>query len=101
MKGPLCYKDIRTFKNIVYPTFKDGYEASGFLADDNEYIKAIKEAKDWVFGHFLRKILLKMLFSDSLNSPHQVWEQTCDWLSNGILYRERKTTGNLGTKLFL
>jgi len=46
VKGPLCYEDIRIVKNKVYPTFRDVCEASGFLADDNEYIEAIKEAKD-------------------------------------------------------
>jgi len=72
VKGPLCYEDIRTINNIVYPTFRDAYEASGFLADDNEYIQAIIEAKDWGSAHFLRKLFVTMLVSDSLNTPDQV-----------------------------
>jgi len=46
VKGSLCYKDIRTVNNIVYSTFRDACEASGFLAYDNKYIEVIKEAKD-------------------------------------------------------
>jgi len=85
VKGPLCYEDIRTVNNIVYPTFINPYEAFGFLTDDNEFIEAIKEAKDWGFRHFLRKLFVTMLFYDNLNTPHQVWKKTLDWLSDGIL----------------
>ena len=62
-------------QNKVYPTFRDACELSRFLADDNEYIEVIKEAKDWGSGQFLRKVFVTMLFSNSLNSPHQVWEK--------------------------
>jgi len=98
VKGPLCYQDIRTVKNIVYPTFRDACEASRFLANDNKYIGAIKEAKDWGSGHFLRKLFVTMLFSDNLNNPNQVWKKTSNWLSDGILFRERLIANNLGTQ---
>ena len=50
VKGPLSYEEIRTVDNILYPTFREACEASGFLADDNEYVEAIKEANDWGTG---------------------------------------------------
>jgi len=87
IKGPSYYEDIRTVNNIVYPTFRDAYEASGFLADDNEYIEAITEAKDLGSGPFLRKLFVTMLVCDSLNRPDQVWEKTWHWLS--ALVQER------------
>jgi len=96
IKGPLCSEDIRTVNNILYPTFRDACEASGFLADDNEYIEAITEAKDWGYGHFLRKLFVTMLVCDSLNKPDQVWEKTWHWLSDGILHREKITAANPG-----
>jgi len=51
--GPLSFEDIRTVKNIVYPTFREAYLALGVLSDDIEYVVAIKEAKDWGSSHFL------------------------------------------------
>ena len=90
IKGPSYYEEIRTVNNIVYPTFRDVCEASGFLANNNEYIEAITEAKDWGSSHFLRKLFVTMLVCDSLNRP-EVWEKMWHWLSDGILHRERIT----------
>ena len=67
VKGLLSYEDIRTINNIVYPTFRDSCDASGFLSNNNEYIEAIKAAKDWGCVHFLRKLFVIMLFCDNLN----------------------------------
>jgi len=46
VKGPQSYVDLRTVDNIIYATFREACEACGFLAEDIEYVDAIKEAKD-------------------------------------------------------
>jgi len=97
VKGPCCYADIRTIDNVIYPTFKEACFASGFLADDLEYIQAIKEAKDWGSGHFLRKLFMTILLSNSVNKPEDVWNKTWEYLADGILYNERKMAGKSGT----
>jgi hypothetical protein len=35
--GATCYKDIRTYKNIIYETFQKACIAHGILGDDNEW----------------------------------------------------------------
>jgi len=96
VKGPLCYEDIRTVDNILYSTFREACETLGFLADDKEYVEAIKEAKDWGSGNYLRKLFVTMLLSNSVNKPLDLWEKTWKWLSDDILYRERIKAGNPG-----
>lgn len=68
----------------------------GFLEDDKEFIEAIREAKDWGSGHYLRKLFVTMLLSNSMNKPDHVWEQTWPWLADGILYEQRKLSGIQG-----
>jgi len=50
VKGPISYIDLRTVENITYPTFRETCEASGSLADDREYVEAIKEDNEWGSG---------------------------------------------------
>jgi len=97
VKGHCCYVDIRTIDNVIYPTFKEACFALGFLADDSEYIQAIKEAKDWGSGHFLRKLFVTILLSNSVNKPEDVWNKTWEYLADGILYNERKMAAIPGT----
>ena len=78
LKGPISYIDLRTIENITYPTLREACEASGFLADDTEYVKAIKEAKEWGSGNFLRRLFVIVLMSNSINKPEDVWKKTSE-----------------------
>ncbi|PNX64126.1 helicase-like protein, partial [Trifolium pratense] len=66
----------------------------GFLEDDRQYIQAIKEAKDWGSGHFLRKLFVIILLAKTMNRPRHVWDETKVWLSDGILHRQRIIANN-------
>ena len=46
VRGPTCYKEIRTVDGVVYPTFRDACYTRGLLDDDREYIDAIYEASN-------------------------------------------------------
>lgn len=43
-----------------------------FHQNDGEFIDAIKEAYNWGFGLFLRKLFITMLLSASINRPEHV-----------------------------
>jgi len=75
VKGPMSYVDMRTVENITYPTFREACEASRFLADDIEYVEAIKEAKEWGLGNFLRRLFV-ILMSNSIQKPDDLWKKT-------------------------
>ncbi|CAJ2628242.1 unnamed protein product [Trifolium pratense] len=55
-----CYDDVRKIGDTQYLTYRDACFAMGFLKDDRVYITAIKEAKDWGSGHYLRKLFVHM-----------------------------------------
>jgi hypothetical protein len=67
-----------------------------FLGDDKEFIGAIKEAKDWGSGLLLRMLFVGMLLSAVMDRPSYVWDETKEWLADGVLYKQRKIANNRG-----
>ena len=101
VKGPSSYDDIKIVDNITYPTFREACFAPGFLADDKEYIEAIKEAKDWGSGHYLIKLFVTILLFNCVNNPQLFWQKTWEWLLDDIQYNQRKIARLPGTKTFI
>jgi len=100
--GATKYRRVILFKvDVNYcqrPMYLGRYFFLGFLEDDKEYIEAIREAKDWGYGHFLRKLFVTILISNSINKPEDVWANTWQWLSYVILYEQWRLTTIQGTK---
>ncbi|GAU22594.1 hypothetical protein TSUD_134940 [Trifolium subterraneum] len=72
VKGPTSYDDIKKIGDTQYFSYRDACFAMGFLGDDREYINAIKEAKNWGSGHFLRKLFVIMLLTNTMHRPRHV-----------------------------
>ncbi|XP_035843705.1 uncharacterized protein LOC118490286 [Helianthus annuus] len=90
VKGPKSFEEIRTVNGQVFPTFRDACYAIGLLDDDKEYIEAINEAYYIGSGYYLRNLFATMLASNTLSRPEHVWENTWEYLSDGILYNRQK-----------
>ncbi|XP_016165289.1 uncharacterized protein LOC107607906 [Arachis ipaensis] len=93
VKGPTNYADIRTYNDVIYSSFQDACYARDLLDDDKEYVDAIEEASHWGSGHYLRKLFVTLLWSNSMVRPEAVWEKTAMLLSNGILHDHRAMFG--------
>jgi hypothetical protein len=96
VKGPRTYEEIRKVGDVQYQSFRDACFAMGFLNDDKEYIGAIREAFQWGSGYFLRRLFVIMLLSGAMNRPQHVWQNTIQWLSDGILRDQRNLANNQG-----
>ncbi|CAH1415538.1 unnamed protein product [Lactuca virosa] len=90
VKGPKSFEEIRTVNGEICSSFKDACYNLGLLDDDKEYIEAIKEASLSGSSFYLRFLFATMLLSNSLSKPEIVWENTCEYLSDGILYTQQK-----------
>ncbi|XP_035845741.1 uncharacterized protein LOC118492075 [Helianthus annuus] len=99
VKGPRNFEDIRTVNDVEYPTFGDACYAYGLLDDDNEYIEAILEASFTGSGYYLRSLFCTMLMSESMSRPEFVWEKTFTYLSDDILYKQRRILKHPGLVL--
>ncbi|XP_076924608.1 uncharacterized protein LOC143587102 [Bidens hawaiensis] len=90
VKGPKYFEEIHTVNGRVQPSFRDACYALGLLEDDQEYIEAIDKASHSSLGHALRTLFATMLSTDSLSRPDHVWINTWKWLSDNILYNQRR-----------
>ncbi|XP_035845226.1 uncharacterized protein LOC118491503 [Helianthus annuus] len=99
VKGPRNFEDIRTVNDVEYPTFRDACYAYGLLDDDNEYVEAIVEASFTGSGYYIRSLFCTMLMSESMYRPEFVWEKTFTYLSDDILYKQRRILKHPGLVL--
>jgi hypothetical protein len=97
VQGPTCYDDVKKIGDTQYFSYRDACFAMGFLEDDRVYINAIKESKDWGSDHFLRRLFVIMLLANTMHRPKHVCDETKQWLSDGILYRQCIIANNRGT----
>ncbi|XP_076934493.1 uncharacterized protein LOC143600803 [Bidens hawaiensis] len=86
--------------HVVPASFDEAYylrillNKKGHLDDDKEYIEAIEEASHTANGYYLRNLFAKMLITSSLSRPDYVWDNTWQFLVNGILYHQQKKHKN-------
>ncbi|KAL7583721.1 hypothetical protein Lser_V15G43784 [Lactuca serriola] len=99
VKGPKSFEEIRTVNGEICSSFKDACYNLGLLDDDKEYIEAIKEASLSGSGFYLCFLFATMLLSTSLCKPKIVWENTWEYLSDGILYTQQKRLNSPGLSL--
>ncbi|XP_019196182.1 PREDICTED: uncharacterized protein LOC109190186 [Ipomoea nil] len=90
VRGPTCFKDIRTFNGVEYITFRDACYARGLLVNDKEYMDAIDEASHWSSAHSMRKIFVTLLITNSLNRPENVWNEVWHHLAEDAQFNQRR-----------
>ncbi|XP_052624746.1 uncharacterized protein LOC111916090 [Lactuca sativa] len=90
VKGPTSFDEIRTVNGQTHSSFRDVCYPLGLLDDDKEYIDAIKEASHSGSGFYLRFLFATLLMCNSMSKPEIVWENTWEYLADGILYSQRQ-----------
>lgn len=96
VRGPTSFDDIKSYKGVVYKTYKEACFARGILDDDQIYIDSLLDASQWCFGDQLRNLFSNMLLSESLSRPEHVWEETWSFLSEDIEHKKREEYKNPG-----
>ncbi|CAH1416808.1 unnamed protein product [Lactuca virosa] len=90
VKGPTSFKEICMVNGETHSSFRDACYALGLLDDEKEYIDAIKEASHSGSGFYLRFLFATLLMCNSMSKPEVVWENTWEYLADGILYNQRQ-----------
>ncbi|XP_010490230.2 PREDICTED: uncharacterized protein LOC104767971 [Camelina sativa] len=92
--GAESFDDLRTYKKVVYKTYKEACNTHGILDDDQIYIDCLVESTQWCFGYYLRKFFAVLLLSGSLSSPAHVWDETWQILPEDIERKKRLEVNN-------
>ncbi|XP_076902818.1 uncharacterized protein LOC143557694 [Bidens hawaiensis] len=98
MEANRNYEHARRLSYAEFPT-QDACYRRGLLDDDKEYIEAIEEASHTANGYYLRNLFATMLITSSLSRPDYVWDNTWQFLFDGILYHQQKKHKNPGLSL--
>ncbi|XP_076943656.1 uncharacterized protein LOC143613971 [Bidens hawaiensis] len=93
MEANKSYRHARKLSYAEFPT-QDACYRRGLLDDDKEYIEAIEEASHTATGYYLRNLFATMLITFSLSRPDYVWDNTWQFLVDGILYYQQKKHKN-------
>ncbi|XP_076921293.1 uncharacterized protein LOC143582659 [Bidens hawaiensis] len=98
MEANRNYEHERRLSYAEFPT-QDACYRRGLLDDDKEYIEAIEEASCTANGYYLRNFFATMLITSSLSRPDYIWDNTWQFLVDGILYQQQKKPKNPGLSL--
>nr|KAJ0223839.1 hypothetical protein LSAT_V11C200065090 [Lactuca sativa] len=90
VKGPTSFDEIRMVNGETYSSFRNACYALRLLDDNKEYIDAIKEASHAGSVFFLHFLFATLLMCNSMSKPEDTWENTWEYLADGILYNQRK-----------
>ncbi|XP_047949399.1 uncharacterized protein LOC125195266 [Salvia hispanica] len=94
VKGATSFEDIRFVNGVQYDSFRDACFALGLLDDDKEYVDGIVEASFWASAHSLRLLFVSLLTSESISRPDVVWQSCWKYLSDDVLYNQRKLSNH-------
>ena len=97
-KGCINHDSIKTINGKTFSTYQEACQELGLLADDIEFIDAIKEASHLASGNQLRRLFVSLLILNTISKPKVVWDATWNILADGIVYQKMKHLNIPGTK---
>ena len=95
IKGPTCYKDLRTIEGVTYDTYREAVKAMGLLNDEETWLKTIMEIISYTNNRdHLRTTYASMLVFSDLEDQSNIWEETKDLFSSDYLFMKCETEYN-------
>jgi hypothetical protein len=91
VKCAKSYEDLRTYNNMLHPTFKEACKAHGLFNDDNEWYNAFDEVARWATLEQLRHLFVAMLIYCEVGDEPTFFEKVWQLLADDIQYNMRKT----------
>ena len=98
-KGCTKFEDLRTVDGILYDTFKEACGAMGLLQNDKQWHDVLKENAHSSFPLQLREMFVNILSYSSVADPLFLWQSHWECMSEDILNKRRKCTGNAELEL--
>ncbi|KAF8737744.1 Helitron helicase-like domain at N-terminus, partial [Rhizoctonia solani] len=85
--GPTSFESLCTFKDQVFPTFKEACIAQGLLESDEEWARCLAEAAQYKTGRQLCHLFVVILTACLPMDPGQLWIQFCAQICDDLRYK--------------
>jgi len=87
VKGATSFQHLRTVEGVEHPTFKTACLALGLLADDQEWIQCLDEARVMQTGSQLHSLFAIILTNCNPTFPEQLWERFKNHICDDLAHR--------------
>ena len=87
VKCPNSFTDLRTYNDIIYPTYKEACIVKGLLDSDDEWNICLNEASSFQTGHQLRQLFVTILLYNIPSDAVSLFNRFRDQLSDDCRYR--------------
>jgi RecG-like helicase len=94
VKGAQSFQDLRMYKGVLYPSFKEACASRGLLGDDKEWYSAFDEAIVWGSGRQLRNLFVTMMLYCDITDERHFFEKHWQYMSDDFEYNLRKAMNN-------
>lgn len=84
--GATSFVDIRTYKEIVYSTFKEAAMQRGLLLDDSEWMRCLQEASICQMPFQMRQLFSYICIFQQPNNVLHLWDTFKESLSEDYLF---------------
>ncbi|XP_029174062.1 uncharacterized protein LOC114942791 [Nylanderia fulva] len=74
VKGVTSFNDLKTVNGELCQSFSAACLALGLIEDDDEWIRAMNEAVEWMMPRQLRRLFVRILLHCQPLHPEELWE---------------------------
>jgi len=75
VRGATSFQELRTVNNEIHQTFTAACLALGLIEDDEEWYRAMNEAKIWMMPRQLRNLFVRILIHCQPVHPKKLWDK--------------------------
>ncbi|XP_011859489.1 PREDICTED: ATP-dependent DNA helicase RRM3-like [Vollenhovia emeryi] len=93
VKGATNFQKLRTVNNEIHPTFVAACLALGLIEDDDEWYRAMNEAKVWMMPRRLRNLFVRILIHCQPIHPKNLWDEFKKDMSEDYIRHHGLTIG--------
>lgn len=87
VRGPRSWEELRTYRGVVYQSYRDACLARGLLESNDEWRQCLLEASAMRTGESLRRLFAVILEHCEPSQPELLWHEFREHLCDDLRYR--------------
>jgi len=92
--GPICLNDLKTYNDVVRPTFREACVAQVLLDSAEQWIKCLEDVNVYQMPQAFRGLFATLLVDGQLTGVSILWEQYILDFCGDFLYQRRLQLGS-------